>query len=100
MKRERIDELLNPDNDIETTFHIDAAIEHIKTKTNQDFEKDGVMDLPSDLVKAVKLLVESADNPTNVASESVGGELSVSYFSADATESVVGYWKPYRKLRW
>lgn len=100
MKRERIDELLNPENDIETTFHIDAAIEHIKTKTNQDFEKDGVMDLPSDLVKAVKLLVESADNPTNVSSESVGGELSVSYFSADATESVVGYWKPYRKLRW
>lgn len=100
MKRERIDELLNPEDDIETTFHIDAAIEHIKTKTNQDFEKDGVMDLPSDLVKAVKLLVESADNPTNVSSESVGGELSVSYFSADATESVVGYWKPYRKLRW
>lgn len=100
LKRERIDELLNPENDTETSFHIDAAIEHVQVKTNQDFTEYGELDLPSDLVKAVKILVESADNPTNVQSESVGGELSVSYFSADATESVIGYWKPYRRLRW
>lgn len=100
MNIEEIQELLNPDKDSDTEFHIKAAIEHLKTKTHQDFLVDGVLDLPFDLVKAVKILVESADDPTNVQSENVGGELSVSYFSVDATESVIGYWKPYRRLRW
>lgn len=101
MKRERIDQLLNPDDDLETAFNIEAAIEHIQSKTNRKFESDdGELDLPADLVQAIKLLVESTGAGNNVASESVGGELSVTYFDRETTDSVVEYWRPYRRLSW
>lgn len=101
MKLEEIEAFLNPKNDAEVKFNISAAIEHLKAKTNRNFlNREGVLDLPADLVRAVKILVDSVDDPTNIQSESVGGELSVSYFSGGATTSVEGYWMPYRKVAW
>lgn len=100
MKIGEINTLLNPNGDNDIEFKINAAIEHIKSFTNQDFRIDEELDLPYDLVHVVKKLVESADDPNNVSSVSVGGELSKSYFSLDATESVKSYLLPYRKLRW
>lgn len=100
MKREEIELLLNAAGDPEIDFHIKAAIEHIQSKTNRRFEVGGVLDLPTDLVQAVRLLVESQDESSNLASESVGGELSVTYFNRDAIEASEKYWMPYRKLAW
>lgn len=101
MDRDKIDKLLNPDNDTETDFNIDAAIEHIKSKTHREFQdRNNELDLPVDLVQAVKLLVESASSSDNVASESVGGELSVTYFDRKTTDAVIEYWRPYRKVAW
>lgn len=101
MNREQIDELLNPENDKRIKFNIDAAINHIKSKTNCDFHDEyGELDLPIDLVKAVELLIKSIDTPNNVQSESVGGELSTTYFDKSATESIKEYWLPYRKVAW
>lgn len=100
MKRDKISELLNPNEDAEVEFHIEAAIEHIKSKTHQSFEVDGELDLPFDLVQAVKFLVDSISESGNVASESVGGELSVTYFDHDIQKKASEYWRPYRKLAW
>lgn len=101
MKIEEIEAFLNPEGDMETSFHIRAAIEHIQAKTNRSFTNDcGELDLPADLVRAVNMLVESTDVPGNIQSESVGGELSVTYFSGGAMNGVREYWLPYRRVSW
>ena|SRR5699024_1307002 len=105
MTREEIDELLNPDDDSELKFVITSAIQHIQNKTHREFLDDnGELDMPADLVAGIRVLVNSTQQDSDVQSESVGGELSVTYFDGNfgekAKSAASHYWRPYRRLNW
>lgn len=79
---------------------LEDAIDYAKTYCKRDFLNDaGELDLPSGVKKGIVKLVEVSNQASNVTSEGVGGELSVSYGSADHTETANAYFKPYRMVR-
>ena len=71
-----------------------AAIDYAENYCNRKFDE-----FPNGVKLGINALSEASDNPVNVHSESVGGELSQSFFSTDQTASANAYFKPYRKVK-
>lgn len=71
-----------------------AAIDYAENYCNRKFDE-----FPNGVKLGIKALIEATDNPVNVHSESVGGELSQSFFSTDQTAAANAYFKPYRKVK-
>ena len=79
------------EDNVTNNLEVDVAFEWANAYTKQEYLQE---DAPTGYTKAVVALVLSASQSPNVTSESVGGELSVSY-SDDATKAAKDYLKPY-----
>ena len=78
----------------ENRLKVDAAFEWANRYCRRDFTHD---DAPFGFLQGVAVLVKSTKNPTNVASETIFGGMSVTY-SDDATSAAKSHLKPYRKV--
>lgn len=74
-------------------LEIDAALDYANHYCNTNFTKG---DAPNGFKKAIAVLVKSAEQTPNVKSESVAGELSVTY-NDEITSAAQSYLKPYRR---
>ncbi|SDI15866.1 hypothetical protein SAMN05192534_12363 [Alteribacillus persepolensis] len=76
-------------------LEIDAALDWANEKCKTEYTES---DAPAGFKKAIAVLVQSSEQSPNVTSESVAGELSVSY-SEDSTATAKQYLRPYMKAR-
>lgn len=84
----------NTSKDVYLTVMLEDAIEYVKDYCNNQF-KDG---LPGGVKKAIVLLVKSAGENSNIASQSLDG-MSKSFFQGQSQTEAHDYLKPYRKAR-
>ncbi|MBM7634073.1 hypothetical protein [Geomicrobium sediminis] len=75
-------------------LEVDSAFEYVEAKCRRSFAEH----VPSAVKKAMSLLVISNDQTPNVRSESVGGELSITY-SESVTDAADAYLKPFIRAR-
>ncbi|MCM3488784.1 phage head-tail connector protein [Alkalihalophilus marmarensis] len=86
--------------DAKLQLDLEDAIDYAKVYCKRNFLNNaGELELPSGVKKGIVKLVQVSNQASNVTSKSVGGELSVSYGSADHTETANAYFKPYRMVR-
>lgn len=78
-----------PDNRLEVDAALDYANHYCKTSFTLE-------DAPAGFKKAIAVLLQSAEQTPNVQSESVAGEMSVTY-SNEANATAKSYLKPYRR---
>ena len=86
--------LVEKENTAKNRMEVDAALEYVEARCRRSFTEH----VPSAVKKAMSLLVISIDQTPNVRSESVGGELSVTY-SESVTDAADAYLKPFIKAR-
>lgn len=89
----------NSDSDPILGLKLAAAIDYAQTYCRNDFMVDGQIEIPPAVKLGIAKFIESSDNAVNVSSESVGGELSQSFFSDDQTKAANMYFKPFVKVR-
>ncbi|GAK01503.1 phage head-tail connector protein [Geomicrobium sp. JCM 19055] len=78
---EEIKLLVGFEEDPSLQIKIESAIDYAINYCNNDFrDGDNRLSLPPAVKLGVAKLVESFEQTANVSSESVGGELSVSFF--------------------
>ncbi|NGP45973.1 hypothetical protein G4V62_13825 [Bacillaceae bacterium SIJ1] len=75
-------------------LEVDAALEYANQYCKTNYTKE---DAPAGFKKGIAVLVASAEQMPNVASESVAGELSVSY-DTNTTATASHYLKPYVRV--
>lgn len=86
--------------DVVLAIKLEAAINYAQHYCRQSFrDSKGELTLPAAVKLGVATLVQNGDNPVGISSESVGGEMSQSFFSADQTEAANAYFKPFRMVR-
>ena len=99
MTLEELKALIETDDDDEVLeFKLQAGISYAQWYCRDEFiDDDGELDVPPAVKMGIAILVEGFNQTPNVSSESVAGELSVSYFSPDATMTANAYFKPFRR---
>ena len=78
-----------PANRLEADAALDYANHYCKTSFT-------IEDAPTGFKKAIAVLLQSAEQTPNVQSESVAGEMSVTY-SNEANATAKSYLKPFRR---
>lgn len=75
-------------------LEVDSAFEWANNYCKRKFSYE---DAPLGFLKGVAVLAASGDQTPNVVSESVAGELSVTY-NSEATKAAVSYLNAYRRV--
>lgn len=75
-------------------LEIDAALDYANTYCKTSYP---LTELPAGFKKAITILLRSMDQPLNINSESIGGEMSVKY-REDLTSTAKEYLDAYRRI--
>ncbi|TQK41963.1 hypothetical protein FB479_11664 [Brevibacillus sp. AG162] len=78
---------------------LEAAKSHVKQKCNNPFiDVNGKETIPEDVQMGVALVVKSMLEEHSVASNSINGQLTESFFQGATYEAAKQYWKAHRRV--